>query len=342
MPTLPLVLALSVCLVLSMAVSLTLGSESLRPAGVWRAVEAGLTGTPGPDRVYDAIVWDLRAPRVVLAAVVGAGLAVAGAVVQTLVRNPLADPYLLGVSAGAGVGATLVIVAGAFGGLGVWGLSAGALAGAVVAALLVFGVALAQGGLTPLRLVLTGVVLSAAFSSVSSFLVFVGDEPEATQAVLHWLLGSLSGATWDNTGPALVAVAVATAALVGVHSWLDALASGPDVAAALGVPVRGVRIGLFLLSSVLVGVLVAVSGGVGFVGLVVPHLARVAVGARHAAVLPVAAVGGALFLVWVDVVARVLVRPQEMPLSVVTGLIGAPVFLVLMGRRHYSFSGGGR
>ncbi|GAA1287366.1 iron ABC transporter permease [Saccharothrix xinjiangensis] len=341
-PTLPLLLVLFAGLAVSVVLSLALGSEPLRPAGVWETVRARLTGAAGPDPVYDAIVWELRAPRVLMGAVVGAGLALAGAVVQTLVRNPLADPYLLGVSAGAGVGATLVIVVGVFGGLGVWALSAGALTGAVLASLLVFGVSVAQGGLTPLRLVLTGVVLSAAFSSVSSFLVFVGDEPEATQAVLHWLLGSLSGSTWANTGPALVAVVLSAASLMAVHSWLDALAGGPDAAAALGVPVREVRIGLFALTSVLVGVLVAVSGGVGFVGLVVPHLARMAVGARHAAVLPVAALGGALFLVWVDVVARVLVRPQEMPLSVVTGLVGAPVFLVLMGRRQYGFSGGGR
>ncbi len=227
MPVVPLSLVLLACLVASVVVSLALGSEPLRLTGVWETVLARLGGAAGPDPVYDAIVWDLRAPRVLMAAVVGAGLAVAGAVMQTLVRNPLADPYLLGVSAGAGVGATLVIVAGVFGGLGIWALSAGALTGAVLATLLVFGVSVAQGGLTPLRLVLTGVVLSAAFSSVSSFLVFVGDEPEATRSVLHWLLGSLSGSTWANTGPALIAVVLSAVALMAVHTWLDALASGP-------------------------------------------------------------------------------------------------------------------
>src|SRR5699024_9873562 len=173
-----------------------------------------------------------------------------------------------------------------------------------------------------------------------SFLVFFSDEPRATQSVLFWLLGSLSGSVWSQILPSLIVVGVSAALLMGVHSWLDALANGSDVAAALGVPVRGLRIGLFVLTSILVGVRVAVSGGIGFVGLVIPHLARILVGAQHRVVLGVAALGGALFMVWVDVAARVIVRPQEIPLSVVTGLVGAPVFLILLGRRHYSFSGG--
>ncbi|MEO9323974.1 iron ABC transporter permease [Nocardioides sp. C4-1] len=331
---------LGAALVVSVVLSLGFGSESLQPAGVVEVLrERLLHARPGPDDVYDTIVWDLRAPRVLLAAVVGAGLAVAGAAMQTLVRNPLADPYLLGVSAGAGVGATAVIAFGVLGSLGAWALSAGALVGALTAAVLVFGISIAQGGLTPLRLVLTGVVMSSAFSSISSFLVFVGNEPRATESVLFWLLGSLAGATWAQLLPPVVAVVLATAAALALHGWLDALTTGDDTAAAVGVPVRAVRVGLFVLTSVLVGILVAVSGGIGFVGLVVPHLARLVVGAGHRVMVPVAALAGAVFLVWVDVVARTVVSPQEIPLSVVTGLVGAPVFLLLLGRRRYRFGG---
>lgn len=340
MPFAALLVTLVLATAASAVVSLAFGSEPLRLGGVLDVLGTRLTGSPAPDRIYDTIVWDLRGPRVLMALIVGAGLALAGACMQTLVRNSLADPYLLGVSAGAGVGATAVIVLGVLGGLGVWALSLGALAGALLAAVLVFGVSAAQGGLTPLRLVLTGVVMSAAFSSLSSFLVFFTDDPNATQSVLFWLLGSLSGAAWPQIMPPLLVVVASGAVAMGVHAWLDALGAGADVAAGLGVPVRGLRIGLFALTSVLVGVLVAVSGGIGFVGLVVPHLARLLVGARHRVVLPVAALGGALFMVWVDVVARVLVRPQEIPLGVVTGLVGAPIFLVLLGRRHYTFTGG--
>lgn len=340
-PTRPLLVLLLALTTTSAVLSLALGSEPLAVSGVLDVLRARLAGAAGPDPTLDTIVWDLRAPRVVMGMVVGAGLAMAGACMQTLVRNPLADPYLLGVSSGAGVGATLVIVLGALGGLGVWALSLGALAGALAATALVFGISMWQGGITPLRLVLTGVVMSAAFSSVSSFLVFVSADPRATQSVLFWLLGSLSGSVWDRVLPSVVVVALSMAVLMALHSWLDALAAGADVASGLGVPVRTLRIGLFVLTSVLVGVLVAVSGGIGFVGLVVPHLARILVGALHRSVLPVAAVGGALFLLWVDVAARVVVRPQEIPLSVVTGLVGAPIFLLLLGRRHYTYSGGG-
>ncbi|MEQ4498014.1 MAG: iron ABC transporter permease [Nocardioides kribbensis] len=334
-------LGLLAALLVSLVVALALGSERLPVGGVVDVVrERVLHGRPGPDPVLDVIVWELRAPRVLMAAVVGAGLALAGTAMQTLVRNPLADPYLLGVSAGAGVGATAVIAFGALAALGAWALSVGALLGALGAAVLVFGVSLAQGGLTPLRLVLTGVVMSSAFSSVSSLMVFLGEEPRATESVLFWLLGSLAGATWAQLVAPVAAVLVAAVLVLGVHGWLDALATGDDTAAAVGVPVAALRIALFVLTSALVGVLVAVSGGIGFVGLVVPHLARLVVGGGHQAMLPVAALGGAVFLVWVDVVARTVVSPQEIPLSVVTGLVGAPVFLLLLGRRRYHFGGG--
>lgn len=337
----PLVLAvLGVALAVVAVLSTGFGAEPLAPSVVVDALLARVTGAPS-DLAHDTIVWNLRLPRAVLAMVVGAGLATAGVGIQTLVRNALADPYLLGVSSGAAVGATAVITTGAFAAAGVWALSVGALLGAFGAGLLVLAIAVAQGGLTPLRLVLTGTVLGSAFSALASYLVFRSPDPAAAQAVLFWLLGSLAGAEWELLWLPAVTVGAVGVVLLAGSGWLDALAAGPDTAAALGVPVRLVRNALFGALSVLVGVLVAVSGGIGFVGLVLPHVARLLVGARHRAVLPVAALCGAVFLLAVDVVARVLVRPTELPLSVVTGLIGAPVFLALMGRRRYRFGGSG-
>lgn len=338
---LPVALVVPVLVVLvavTSVLSLGFGAEPIPASVVVDVLRRRLDGEVG-DPAYDAIVWHIRLPRTLLGLVVGAGLAVAGAGIQTLVRNPLADPYLLGVSSGASVGAAAVITLGLLSGLGLWSLSVGALVGAILAALLVFAVAMMQGGLTPLRLVLTGTVLSSAFSSIASFLVFRSAEPQAAQSVLFWLLGSLSGAAWEQLWLPAVTVAVTFAGLMAGSGWLDALAVGPDTAAALGVPVPALRIALFVLLAVLVGVLVAVAGGIGFVGLVLPHVARLLVGPRHCVSLLVVALTGALFLVWVDVAARVLVRPTEIPLSVVTGLVGAPVFLLLLGRRSYRFGG---
>jgi iron complex transport system permease protein len=327
---------LAVLLAASAVVSVGFGAEPLPWSAVVEVLGDRFSREPDGSP-YGVIVWEIRVPRTVLAVLVGAALAVAGVGMQTLVRNPLADPYLLGVSAGASVGVTAVITLGVLAAAGLWALSLGALVGALGAAVLVFAVAMAQGGLTPLRLVLTGTVLSAAFSAVASFLVFRSADPQAAQAVLFWLLGSLSGAAWDQLPLLASSLAVVGVLVLAASGWLDALAAGPETAAALGVPVRAVRGGLFVLLAVLVAAVVAVAGGIGFVGLVLPHIARLLVGAQHRAVLPVAALSGGLFLLWVDVAARVAVRPTEIPLSVVTGVIGAPVFLVLMGRRHYRF-----
>lgn len=324
-------------LLVAMVVATACGAEPLPIPAVLEVLGGHLGGSGAVDSAFDTIVWQLRVPRTILAAVVGAGLALAGAAMQTLVRNPLADPYLLGVSSGAGVGAAAVITSGLFAGAGIWALSGGALAGALTAAATVFAIAMAQGGLTPLRLVLTGTVLGSAFSALSSYLIFRSADPKAAQSVLFWLLGSLAGADWTRIAVPATVVALAAITLLAVHGWLDALSVGAETAASVGVPVRAVRYGLFVGLAILVGVLVAVSGGIGFVGLVVPHAARMLVGSAHRRLLPVAALCGALFLVVADAAARVLVRPTEIPVGVLTGLIGAPVFLLLMGRRHYRF-----
>ena len=309
---------------------------------VWDVVAAHIGIIPGDDvfgSTIDSVVWSLRAPRGLLALIVGAGLALAGVVMQTLVRNPLADPYLLGVSSGASVGATAVITIGVFTSFGLYAISVGALFGALAATAIVYLITLAQGGLTPLRLILTGVVASSAFSALASFLVFKAQDARAAQGVMFWMLGSVVGAQWDRLLlPALVVLA-AFLVLMLMSNPLDAMAAGPDTAAALGVNVEQLRQILFFIQALLVGAMVAVAGGIGFVGLVIPHLARIMVGSLHRRLLPIAMVLGAVFMVWVDVIARIAAPPQEIPLGVVTGVLGAPLFLLLMGRGRYQFGG---
>ena len=326
-------------LIISLIASTTFGSAQYDVSQVWSVIRAHFGGAGTPDASLDSVVWDLRAPRGVLAAIVGAGLALAGVAIQTLVRNPLADPYLLGISSGASVGATSVITLGWFSSFGLFALTGGALAGAIAATLTVYFVAMGQGGLTPLRLVLSGVVISAAFSAIANFMIFQSPYGQAAQGVMFWMLGSVAGATWSKLWIPSAIVAVTFALLMAVSSQLDALAAGPDTAAALGINVAVLRQCLFFLQAILVGALVAVSGGIGFVGLVIPHIARLLVGPRHRRLVPAAMLCGAIFLVWVDVLARVAAIPQEIPLGVVTGIIGAPVFLILMRRSHYRFGG---
>lgn len=326
----------------SFVISLTFGSVAYDAIDVWDVVAAHIGIIPGDDvfgSTIDSVVWSLRAPRGLLALIVGAGLALAGVVMQTLVRNPLADPYLLGVSSGASVGATAVITIGVFTSFGLYAISVGALFGALAATAIVYLITLAQGGLTSLRLILTGVVASSAFSALASFLVFKAQDARAAQGVMFWMLGSVVGAQWDRLLlPALVVLA-AFLVLMFMSNPLDAMAAGPDTAAALGVNVERLRQILFFIQALLVGAMVAVAGGIGFVGLVIPHLARIMVGSLHRRLLPIAMVLGAVFMVWVDVIARIAAPPQEIPLGVVTGVLGAPLFLLLMGRGRYQFGG---
>jgi iron complex transport system permease protein len=315
-----------------------LGSVSLTPIQVWTVLLHRLAGRHSRT-VSDQIVWQIRLPRVLLAAVVGAALTTAGTVVQALVRNALADPFLLGVSSGASVGATAVLLSGVFGSLGLWALSIGSIFGALAAMVAVFAVSREGGQLTPTRLIIGGVTLAALFQALTSFLVFRGD-PHATQSVLFWLLGSFGRATWSQLLLPIVVLAGAAAYLVVQARTLNALAVGAEAATALGVDVRRLRRALFVVTSVIAGVAVAVSGVIGFVGLVVPHIVRLAVGSDHRRTLPVGAVWGASFMVVGDLLARTVVAPQEMPMGVITAFVGAPVLLVLIRRRSYRFGTG--
>lgn len=281
----------------------------------------------------DAIVWDVRVPRVLLGLAVGAGLAVCGAALQAMVRNMLADPYLLGINSGASSGAAATILFGLGVGLGEHALPTSAFLGALAASLLVFVVARAAGRVTSVRLLLAGVAVGYALSALTSFLIFASGSAEGARSVMFWLLGSLALSSWG--APLLVVVvvcALTTVLLTLAGRRLDAVAIGDETALVLGINPTRFRTQLLVLVSLCIGVVVAASGSIGFVGLVVPHLARRLVGAAHAWSVPVAALLGASFLVWADLAARMLLQPRELPIGIVTALVGAPFLLHLVRR----------
>ncbi|WP_067608979.1 FecCD family ABC transporter permease [Nocardiopsis listeri] len=334
-------LVLALLLAGSALLAVGLGTAVVPPAETSRYLWAALTGgTISVDEVTRyQVVWQIRTPRVLLAAVVGAGLGAVGVAVQAMVRNALADPYILGVSSGASVGAVLVGALGGLSLLGIHAVSAGAFAGALAATLLVYVIAHGRAGVTPLRLVLTGVALSFGFQAVMSVIVYLAPSNEATSTVLFWTMGGFGAATWGSLPVVAVTVLVGVVLLRGLARPLDVMALGDETAASLGVDAHRLRRWLFVLTAVMTGAMVAVSGAIGFVGLVVPHIVRILVGADHRRVLTVAPLAGAVLMVWVDLASRTVVAPRELPLGVITALIGVPVFLVLMRRRGYLFGG---
>lgn len=324
--------ALIVALAVSAIVAMGIGPVAIGPGDVAailaHQVAPGVVGLPGPT-VHETIVVDARLPRVLLGGVVGAGLSVVGVTLQALVRNPLADPHIIGVTAGASVGATAVIVFGA-GAAGLYALSAAAFVGALGALVLVYLLAQRGGVLSPLRLILAGVAVSYLLAAVTSFLVFQAEDVTSARSVTFWLLGGLGAARWSTLALPAVAVVGGTAMLAVQARRLDAIVLGDDTAASLGVDPSRFRKQLFVVAALVAGLLAAVAGGIGFVALMIPHLARLVVGSGHRRLLPVAALGGAIFLIWADIGARRLFAPEELPIGVITALCGAPFFLWLL------------
>ena len=290
----------------------------------------------GPVSVLDdQIVWELRLPRVAASAAAGGGLAVAGAVLQSLTRNALADPYILGISGGGTAGAVTVIVLGVpLAGLaGPAVVTAAAFAGAIAALLAVLALASGRSGaLTTTRTVLAGVAVGQLCAAYTAFLVIVKGDTDAARRVLAWTLGSLAGARWGSAATLTAAAAVALVVVTAAARWLDALAFGETTARSLGVPVTTVRWALMAGTSLLTAVIVAITGSIGFVGLVVPHVVRLVFGPLHRTLVPLSALGGAVLLVWADTLARTVVTDQELPIGVVTAAVGAPVFAFLLRR----------
>ncbi|MGW0394800.1 FecCD family ABC transporter permease [Streptomyces sp. NPDC003042] len=326
-----LLLAVVVVLAASVAAGVRIGTADVGWTDLARVFGARLgLGTEPLPPLVDSLVWDLRLPRVLMAALVGASLAVCGTVLQAVTRNALADPYLLGVSSGASTGAVTVVV------LGVGAGTLGVTGGALVGALLSFGLLLMllrRTGLDSVRIVLTGVVVGQLFTALTSLVLMASADADTTRAITHWLLGSMAPARWDAVVVCAIVTPLGLAAAWLCANSLDALAFGADTAASLGIGVRRTRMLLLVVTAVLTSVAVATVGAIGFVGLIVPHGVRFLVGPLHRVLLPYAALAGAVFLVWTDALARVAFAPREVPVGVITALLGVPLFLLVLRKR---------
>lgn len=283
------------------------------------------------DPIDAGILWSYRLPRTLVAAGCGAGLALSGVVLQSLVRNALADPYLLGVSAGAGTGAVAVTVMGLGGGL--IGMSAGAFAGATLSFALVILLARAAGGGSA-QLVLAGIAGSQLFNALTSFLITKSANAEQARGIMYWLLGNLSGVRWPDVSLALPSALIGLLACIWFARAMDAFSFGASSAASLGIAVRRVQIVLIGATTLMTATMVSLVGSIGFVGLVIPHAMRFVVGPRHGRLVPASALAGAVFLIAADVTSRVLIPGQVVPIGVVTALVGAPGFAMILVRNR--------
>lgn len=297
----------------------------------------GISGGAYWSRTEDLIIWNLRLPRALLACLAGGGLAISGVAMQAAVKNPLADPYILGISAGASAGATAVIAAGLLDITAEYSVSIGAFAGAVISMALLF--MLNNNNKDSVRLLLSGCVISILFSSVSSVIMFMAKDKEKISSVVFWLMGSVADANWRMLPIVSFTVGLSIIFLLVYHRQLNALLLGEETAHTLGVNTNKIRWQLVLLVAVVVGSLVAFCGMIGFVGFVIPHIVRSLFGSDHKIVIPVSAFVGAVFLCWSDVAARTVVIPEELPIGIITSICGAPFFIYILKRQKYSFGG---
>ena len=337
-------IVLAVFLLFSMVIATNIGAVSVDSATVFKIIVNSIT----KGKVYDAsqwdfaqqsIIWNLRFPKVIITAITGAGLALAGVFMQVLTKNPLADPYILGISSGASTGAVFAILVGTLPFVGNVPLQAGAFVGALISIFLVLVVAGKEWSNGTTRLVLVGMAVSALFSALTNFIIFVTPNSRKLNSALFWMTGSFSGTGWSDIMPCLIVVLIGIIIAYAISSHLDAMLLGEEMARIRGVETKKIKIVIVLASTLITAVLVSVSGSIGFVGLVIPHIARVFMGTTHKRMIPFCLLFGGAFMVWADAIARICVVPSEMPVGVITSLVGVPFFLAMIRKSRYGFGG---
>lgn len=323
--------ALAAVLAVSLLLSVGFGSVYIAPADVAERLVVLLSGgaEPAPS---DTILMDIRLPRTLFAALCGMGLSLTGLVLQTVTRNDLADPYVLGVSSGASAGAVAAIVGGWFAFFGGNSVSAGAFLGAALSTALV--ISCTGRSASPVRLILVGMGISAFFSAATMLIIYHAQNESQVRSAMFWLLGSLSGMQWHSLSLPACVTAVSAVVLWLLRQDLDLMLLGEGEASHLGLDIKKLQLIIVLLSSAAVAVLVSKAGIIGFVGLIVPHMARFAAGPSHGRLILFSSVIGALVMIWADILSRSLFAPEEVPVGVLTAFAGAPLFIWIVCRRR--------
>lgn len=331
---------LLILLILSIVVCIGIGPVGIPFKTVWRVMFYKMFGVGEISDISNStqnIVWFLRTPRVLLGVLVGICLSVSGVAMQAFTKNPLASPYVLGISSGASCGAVLAMTTGALSFLGEYATSLGAFGGAMLSILIVYYLAKTGRDIAPIKLVLVGTAVSAMFTAFSNFIVYKTPDDSKVRQVTFWMLGSVAGAEWKDLIPLALIFIPGIVCLYAAANSMNALMMGESSAVTLGINVNFVRKLNVFVAAMMTGVSVAVAGSIGFVGLVIPHIVRAVVGADHKRVIPLSVLIGGIYLIWVDVGARMFDAPGEIPIGIITSMIGAPFFLWMIKVRRYSF-----
>lgn len=324
--------------------AIAIGSVYIEPTEVYKVLLSKLTNglvyQEAGSVMNQNIIWEIRLPRVLLGAISGAGLALCGVLMQCITKNPIAEPYILGISSGASCGAVAVMVLGGMSTMGINSITSGAFAGSLLSGVLVFVIGTQLGKVaSTTRLVLSGMAISTIFSAFTNLLIYAAENANQAKSALFWTMGSLGGARWQVLLlPFMMLVSMMLITWMMAKS-LDLLLLGDESAITLGMNVRRIKMSILLLTTLLTSALVAITGAIGFIGLVVPHICRTLVGSDHKKLTVLSTIVGAIFLVISDVVARSIVSPIELPIGIITSLIGGPFFLYLIARKKYAFGG---
>ncbi|WP_242958431.1 FecCD family ABC transporter permease [Clostridium cavendishii] len=338
------IIALSLILVGTIVAAIAIGSTYIEAGEVYKVLLSKLTNgaiySDIGNKMTRNIIWEIRFPRVLLGAICGAGLAICGVLMQCVTKNPIAEPYILGISSGASCGAVAVIVLGGVSALGISSITTGAFVGSLISGILVFAIGTQMGKtISTTRLVLSGMAISTIFSALTNLLIYSAENSNQAKSALFWTVGSLGGAKWGVLlTPSIILIIVIVISLIMSKS-LDILLLGDDSAVVLGINIKRIKSIVLISATLLTSALVAITGAIGFIGLVVPHICRTIAGSNHKRLIVLSSLVGAIFLIMSDIIARGLFPPIEIPIGIITSLIGGPFFLYLICKKNYSFGG---